>query len=371
MAVYKRGGVWWYSFIFAGKRIQETAKTTRKTGAVEAERGRRLELERTLAGMPMDSRESRIHTVSKRVTDYLEHYGLNHRPRSVAFAQGRLAHVTRLLGSTLLPDLNEQAVRRYVQTRVHEGVSGRTVNAELGELSRALGRTWRELWPRVKKLEERKDVGRALSPEERRRLLDGLDESKSPTLRALVPVLLLTGMRAGEATGLRWGQVDLMNRTITVGRAKTSNGTGRMIPINVELAHTLAAHRAWFAGRFGEPGAEHCVFPFGHPLPADAFKPVTDITWAWDELRERTGVRCRLHDLRHTFATDLAERGAPESTMLAIMGHMSRSMLERYSHIRMAAKHEAVAGITLGRKPAISDEVSTVSTTVERGPLVH
>src|SRR5947209_479076 len=66
-----------------------------------------------------------------------------------------------------------------------------------------------------------------------------------------------------------------------------------------------------------------------------------------ENLRRRTGVCCRLHDLRHTFATGLAERGVPESTMLALMGHMSRAMLERYSHIRMAAKREAVAGATL------------------------
>ena len=31
MAVYKRGGIWWYSFIYAGKRVQESAKTSRKT----------------------------------------------------------------------------------------------------------------------------------------------------------------------------------------------------------------------------------------------------------------------------------------------------------------------------------------------------
>ena len=54
-----------------------------------------------------------------------------------------------------------------------------------------------------------------------------------------------------------------------------------------------------------------------------------------------------MHDLRHTFATRLAENGASESTMLALMGHMSRAMLERYSHIRVAAKREAVAGVTL------------------------
>jgi len=39
--------------------------------------------------------------------------------------------------------------------------------------------------------------------------------------------------------------------------------------------------------------------------------------------------------LQHSFATRLAENGVSESTMLALMGHMSRAMLERYSHIRI------------------------------------
>ena len=64
-------------------------------------------------------------------------------------------------------------------------------------------------------------------------------------------------------------------------------------------------------------------------------------------MRKSTSVSCRLHDLRHTFATRLAENGVSESTMLALMGHMSRAMLERYSHIRMAAKREAIARVTL------------------------
>jgi hypothetical protein len=42
----------------------------------------------------------------------------------------------------------------------------------------------------------------------------------------------------------------------------------------------------------------------------------------------------------------MAEAGIPESTMLALMGHMSRAMLERYSHIRMNAKREAVKALT-------------------------
>ena len=87
---------------------------------------------------------------------------------------------------------------------------------ELGQLSRAIGRTWTELWPKVKKLEGRKDVGRALSPYEQRRLLDGIEAGQSIALRTLIPILLLTGMRSGEAMSLRWGQVDLTKRLITV-----------------------------------------------------------------------------------------------------------------------------------------------------------
>ena len=43
--------------------------------------------------------------------------------------------------------------------------------------------------------------------------------------------------------------------------------------------------------------------------------------------------------------------------MLALMGHMSRSMLERYSHIRMTAKRDAVAGVTLSQKGENSEVV--------------
>jgi integrase len=334
-------------FLIHGKRIQESTGTTSKTVAKEYEKRRRTELERAAAGMPTEQKANRIRSVQEIVTPYLNDYELNHRAKSVLFSKGRLSHITRILGAVLLSDLNEDRVRGYIRQRQGEKVSGRTINMELGELSRAIGQPWSLLWPKVRKLEERKNVGRALSSEEQHRLLDGLKDRRTPHLGTLVPLLLLTGMRAGEALSLTWGQADLIGRTLTVGRAKTSNGTGRVIPINDELGTILAAHRAWFSKEFGEPKPDLHLFPWGKPRPSDPTRHATDITWGWDELRTDTGVKCRLHDLRHTFATRLAENGASESTMLALMGHMSRAMLERYSHIRMAAKREAVAGVTL------------------------
>jgi integrase len=200
-----------------------------------------------------------IRPVEEFATHYLEGYELNHRAKSILFAKGRLQHVKRILGSILLSDLTEDRVRSYIQ-RQGEKVSGRTINMELGELSRAIGQPWSLLWPKVRKLEERKNVGRALASEEQHRLLDGLKDRRTPHLPTLVPLLLLTGMRAGEALSLTWGQVDLMGRRLTVGRAKTSNGTGRVIPINDELGAILAAHRTWFVGEFNESMPDQHLF---------------------------------------------------------------------------------------------------------------
>jgi integrase len=344
-------------FVYQGKRFQESTGATSKTVAKEYEKRRKAELERAAAGLPTEQKAKRIRTVSDVVKPYLAGYGLNHRPQSVLFSKGRLAQVERHLGDVILSDLTEERIKEYIRRRQCDEALGRTINMELGELSRAIGHPWPLLWPEVRKLEERKDVGRALSPEHQKALLAGLKQRRTPHLPTLIPLLLLTGMRVGEALSLAWGQVDLIEKTITVGRAKTSNGTGRIIPINDDLGRVLARHRRWFEDRFGQPQPNHHLFPWGKPVPSDPARHATDITWGWDQLRKDTKVSCRIHDLRHTFATRLAENGVPESTMLALMGHMSRAMLERYSHIPMTAKRDAVAGVSLHGKQQNSEAV--------------
>jgi integrase len=353
MAVYKpkRQGVeskyYVCEFVYQGKRIQESTGASTKTVAKEYEKRRRAELERAAAGLPTQQKANRIRTVSEVIAQYLDEYGSAHRPSSLKFAAMRLHCLESSLGNFILSDLTEERMKAYVRQRQSAGAAGRTINMELGELSRAIGQTWSVLWPRVRKLEERKDLGQALSPEEQTRILDAAATLRSPIIRTAIPVLMLTGMRVGEALSLRWKQVDIAEGVITVGRAKTSSGTGRTIPINEDLEDVLTRHHAWFTRRFGAARPGQYVFPFGSPQPTDPDRPVSDITSGWDLIRRAAGVQCRMHDLRHTFCTRLAEAGVPESTMLSLMGHMSRAMLERYSHIRMAAKRDAVAAVTL------------------------
>jgi len=56
----------------------------------------------------------------------------------------------------------------------------------------------------------------------------------------------------------------------------------------------------------------------------------------------------RFHDLRHQAITEMAEAGASDATLMAVAGHMSRRMLEHYSHVRMAAKRTALEKLESG-----------------------
>lgn len=398
MGLYRRGPepenakqdrrIWHYEFLFAGRRVRGSTKTWRRSVAEDFEKAKRLELERAYAGVPAEKPEARIDKVSDRIKSYLKHYPSNHRAKSVIFSTQRLKHVEKHLGGVLLIDLSEDKIRDYIKTRLTEGAGGRTINMEVGELSRAIGWKWSVSWPNVRKLEENHDVGRALSPDEERALLTAAahDDSpnRNPMLYTFLKIALATGMRSGEIASLRWSQIDFESGVLTVGKAKTKGGSGRQIPMNADLKMAMEAHALWYADpkRFGEIRPEWCVFPAragkpeaGKARPYDPTKPIASLNSSWEALRKKAGVSCRFHDLRHTAATKMAEAGVPESTMMALMGHMSRAMLERYSHVRLAAKRAAVDSLSLPElepKPeGRRDEVPTKSPTATPRALIQ
>ena len=71
---------------------------------------------------------------------------------------------------------------------------------------------------------------------------------------------------------------------------------------------------------------------------------------AWRALRDAAGLHgLRFHDLRHTVITDLAEMGVADHVLESISGHLSRRMLEHYSHIRIDAKRQALDALDVQR----------------------
>jgi integrase len=111
------------------------------------------------------------------------------------------------------------------------------------------------------------------------------------------------------------------------------------------------------ARKLGASEPEHYLFPAfkfrhtkeGQQAAGAGFDPTQPMkTWrtAWRNLTKAAGLQgLRFHDLRHDCITRLAEAGVPEQTLMSIAGHVSREMLEHYSHIRIQAKRDAVAAL--------------------------
>jgi len=397
MSVYKRGGVWWYHFSFAGRHIQESTKSTRKTVALEAEKNRRRELEQVYNGVPTAKPQQRIRTVAVAVKEYQTAYGVNHRPKASAWVEERLAHVTRILGNFNLSALTENRMAEYMTERLDEAMKTakarakaaeveldvddllhlghRTVNMEIDCLARALGFQWRMLWPKLKRLEETKDTGRALTVDEEQKLLElAAANKRSPMALPFLRIALSTGMRFSEIRTLKWARIDLTKRLLIVGQSKTAAGTGRGLPMNESLYRTLAKHAFWVEGKLGRPPApDEYVFPFSKRWgPLDPTRPILGIKSAWESIRDKAGIDCRFHDLRHTAYSKLDEAEVPEQVIMALMGHVSRAMRERYSHARMDAMRDAVKHLELERfsEPATNSATVAKSSDTPK-PLTH
>jgi integrase len=158
---------------------------------------------------------------------------------------------------------------------------------------------------------------------------------------------LNTTMRACEIKALRWYDVDLLAKTITVRKSKTPAGQ-RVIPINVDA---LTALRELYsrASVIGGSGPDHYVFPACENGRFDPATPQKSWRSAWRSLRKAAGIPgLRFHDLRHHAITELAESQASDATIMAIAGHVSREMLEHYSHVRLEVKRAALEALSTG-----------------------
>jgi integrase len=212
---------------------------------------------------------------------------------------------------------------------------------------------WHFLEPDYRPLRERAEVWWSLTADEVQRLLEAAKKSRSKSLYPALVLLLNTGMRVTELRLLQWRQVDLLGRSLTVGRSKTPGGEGRAIPLNQDAFNTLVKwHKL-----FNDPKPDHFVFPSeryrldgeeGYQRGAVKVwnrvpeKSIGSWKVAWCACRKAAGVNCRLHDFRHTFVSRLGGAKVADATLTALSGWMSRKMLERYSHTRNDAKRRAV-----------------------------
>jgi len=153
----------------------------------------------------------------------------------------------------------------------------------------------------------------------------------------------------GEIRHLRLRDVQLDPPTIHITEGVKNEYRVRMIPLNDPAAWALK-QLLKRAKELGSSEPDHYLLPHrarNGDRGFDPRRPISSWRGSWDKLRIAAGLpQLRLYDLRHHAITRLLEdEDVSERTVIEIAGHVSRAMLERYSHIRMRTKREAVEAL--------------------------
>ena len=143
-------------------------------------------------------------------------------------------------------------------------------------------------------------------------------------LKSIVTIAYYTGMRRSEILNLGWGQVDFHERIIRLDPHTTKNDDPRIVPMSQEFYDELRTQRQLRDESF--PFCQH-VF-FNHSTG----KPIKDFRAAWDTACKRLGLEDgHFHDLRRCGVRNLVRSGVPEKVAMAISGHKTRSIFDRYN----------------------------------------
>jgi integrase len=183
------------------------------------------------------------------------------------------------------------------------------------------------LLKRETRLRDARDRFNAWREQRRKATLPARTEEFADHLRPLVLVALNTGLRRGELFSLKWSDLDLDragHAMLTVRAAAAKSGDSRRVPLNTEAAGVL---RGW-KKQTKLASADALVFP-----GAEGAR-LNNVNKAWATAAKLAKlVDFRFHDLRHTFASKLVQRGIDLNTVRALMGHADLKMTLRYSHL--------------------------------------
>ena len=373
MGVYrrKRSRFLWIKYHQNGRVVRESTGTTNETVARRMLRVREGDVER---GVPIDPKVGRI-TFDEAATDLLNDYKINERRTTVDakrriekylkpfFKNRRLSAIT---ASDVRAYIAERRTKGYVVKRVRQPagpdgnsevrderrpVSPGEINRELTVLKRMFslavqsGKLHHK--PHMPLLREDNVRTGFFEVEQYQAVLKHLPES----MRPVVTFAYVTGWRINsEVLPLKWRQVDLSAGEVRLEPGTTKNREGRVFFLPPMLQRLLDQQRQLADRVQREKGMiVPCVFFHcsrrkdgelrhfsGHRISGDGFYH------AWRRARETAGCPGRIpHDFRRTAIRNMVRAGIPERVAMAVSGHKTRSVFERYNVVSNGDLREA------------------------------
>jgi site-specific recombinase XerD len=238
-------------------------------------------------------------------------------------------------GKSELQDIVGEDLEVYVEHEQDRGIKITTVKTRLGYI-----------WAFLRFLVEQDIIGerilrrkirlrapnflpRAIAPSDVRKILAAVKETRD---RALVLVLLRTGMRIGEVLGLKMQDLDVRDKKIHIYEGE-KNSLGRVVYLSDDA---LVALRLWLKKR--DKSREYLFYGLNRDRIC--------YSSAWNifaQYLRQTGLRHKgysIHSLRHTFASELLNAGMRLECLQLLLGHSDITMTRRYARLTDRSREE-------------------------------
>lgn len=352
-SIYKRSnGTWRAQISLEGKRLSYTAKTR-----AECHDWIRQTLDLVDGGMTFSKSE---YTLGEFLQEWMRAKKTSLRPKPAGQYETIIKNdLLPAFGKARINQLNLNRINRYYARLVTEGRGVRTVRLIHSVLHSAL-----EHARRIGLISRNPSHGAILPryPDKEMMIFNEdqvttfLIAAKSSSYQLIYQLALATGMRQSEILGLKWEDVDWKNCTISVKRqAQYVNGQGivflepktrtgiRKIALGMTILEELSNHRKeqneLKFQRVDKWQEINLIFSTSNGTPISQ----RNLTRDFLKVIRRTELpRLRFHDLRHTAASLMINRGIPIITVSKMLGHSKASVtLNIYAHCVSESQFEA------------------------------
>ena len=356
--IYRRNNsrFWWIQYYVNGRRAFESSHSDREAVAKHLLRRR---LGEVAAGIAPPRRAGRVTYEELRDALFAD-YAANGRKWLRKGKEGNhyiggVHELDKYFGGYRVVNITTDSIRSFIRKRQEEGAANGTINRSLALLRRMFRLAVQDEkiryvphFPMLKEALPRKGF---LEYADFQKLRMELPEY----LRPIATMGYYTGMRKGEILGLIWRNIRLLDGEICLDPGSTKNDEPRTVPLVRELLEMLRIERQ--------------KNPAGEFVFMRERERIGSFNKAWKSACERSGLEGLLfHDLRRTGIRNLVRAGVPERVAMAISGHKTRAVFERYNIVSGRDLRDAVGKLETYLTERNSDSLATFTpTSASRG----